>query len=84
LLSRHCRACFARDDEDNDHEPSSGNERPTQTAAPPRRVLFYVTFRHAAAVGAFDPARALLPRYDGRLRLGLLRDLDPKHGGPVL
>ena len=34
-----------------------------------------MTFRHAAHPEAFDPARSILAKYDGRVQLGMLRDL---------
>ena len=41
---------------------------------------FYMTFRHAAHPEAFDPARSILAKYDGRVKLGMLRDLQqPEH-----
>ena len=41
---------------------------------------FYMTFRHAAHPEAFDPARSILAKYDGRVQLGMLRDLrQPNH-----
>ena len=40
------------------------------------RILFYVTFRHEErGPAAYDPRRSLLPRYDGRYTLGMLRDM---------
>ncbi len=39
-----------------------------------------MTFRHAAHPEAFDPARSILAKYDGRVQLGMLRDLrQPNH-----
>ena len=43
-------------------------------------LRFYMTFRHAAHPEAFDPARSILAKYDGRVQLGMLRDLrQPDH-----
>ena len=43
-------------------------------------LRFYMTFRHAAHPEAFDPARSILAKYDGRVHLGMLRDLrQPDH-----
>ena len=51
--------------------PTKGSQ---QSSGDGMRVLFYMTFRHAAHPEAFDPARSILAKYDGRVQLGMLRD----------
>ena len=56
------------------------SEASQQSSGDGMRVLFYMTFRHAAHPEAFDPARSILAKYDGRVKLGMLRDLQqPEH-----